>query len=137
MKQDCVPFCLFIQRNFKTLFKNFISLIFLFFFQSRSLLYHCVPEMAITQGLALGHSLYDFISSYVPLKKVFSDIVNAYEEMFIMGIVALVSSIVSAFVIHFVASIASWIILVTISVLLLGKNSEPVPEPLHYYCISF
>ena len=75
--------------------------------------------MAITQGFALGHSMYDFISSYVPLKKVVSDIINAHEEMVIMGIVALVSAFISAFVIHFVASMASWIILISISILLL------------------
>lgn len=74
--------------------------------------------MAITHGKALGHSLYDFISSYVPLKKIISDIANAYQEMTIMAIVALVSAFASAFVIHFVASIASWFILLFISILL-------------------
>lgn len=66
--------------------------------------------------------MYDFISSYVPLKKVVSDIVNSHEEMIIMGIVALIASFVSAFVIHFIANIASWVILVSISVLLVGKK---------------
>lgn len=82
-----------------------------------------MPEVAITQGIALGHSVYDFISSYVPLNKIFSDIVNAHEEMTIMAGVALSSAILSAFVIHYLANLASWLILLSISILLLVLTS--------------
>lgn len=57
----------------------------------------------------------------MPLNKVFSDIINAHEEMTIMAIVALVASFTSAFVIHYIAHVASWLILVVISVLLVCK----------------
>lgn len=101
---------------------DFLLIVNLYFVSnSRALLYHCVPEMAVIQGIALGHSMYDFVSSYVPLKKVLSDIINAHEEMVIMGIVAIVSAFISAFVIHFLASLASWLILLLISVLLIRK----------------
>lgn len=112
-------------KKVKTVFPLIISLIFnviLFFCSknSRRLLYYCVPEEAIYQGVALGHTLYDFLASRVPLKKVVSDIINAHEEMLIMGIVAIAASILTVFCIHFLASLASWLILVLISALLCG-----------------
>lgn len=121
MKPDCVRCCPFIQRAYYCS-NMFMLMEFTFYLADRrKLLYHCVPTVAITQGIALGHSVYDFISSYLPLKKVVSDVINSHEEMIIMACVALAASFISAFVIHFVASLASWVILVSISVLLICK----------------
>lgn len=86
--------------------------------------------------------MYDFLSSRVPLKKVVNDIINSHEEMLTMAIIAIVASIVTVFCIHFVASFASWLILIVISALLCGltilfwwayfitKNPEKLPHKL-------
>ncbi|XP_075679210.1 choline transporter-like protein 1 [Dermatophagoides pteronyssinus] len=111
-------------------------------FKNRRLLYYCLPEMAIIQGVALGHTIYEFMSSRVPLKKIVGDVINSHEEMIVMGVVAILASFITVFCIHFVASLASWLILVVISALLLSltillwwiyfmtRNGKLLPEKL-------
>lgn len=78
--------------------------------------------MAVEYGIAFGHTVYEFLSSYVPLKKIISDLVASWREMFIMIVVALISAFASAFVIHCIAGIASWIIMSFVAVALIGNN---------------
>ncbi|XP_054158931.1 choline transporter-like 1 [Oppia nitens] len=87
---------------------------------TRPILYRCVPELAVTQGQAFGHTVYEFISSYVPFKKVISDLVNSHKEMSIAVAVSVAAAFLSAFVIHFVAGIASWLILTLVSIALIA-----------------
>ncbi|CAG2121677.1 unnamed protein product, partial [Medioppia subpectinata] len=65
---------------------------------TKAILYRCIPELAILQGQAFGHTIYEFISSYVPLKKVINDLINAYREISYSVTVAIVFAFVSAFV---------------------------------------
>ncbi|CAG2181939.1 unnamed protein product, partial [Oppiella nova] len=74
---------------------------------TKAILYRCIPEVAILQGQAFGHTVYEFISSYVPLKKVINDLINAYKEISLSVVVSIIFAFFSAFVIHFIAGIAS------------------------------
>ena len=87
-------------------------------YNSKPILYRCIPALAVIQ--AFGHTIYEFISSYAPLKKLMSDLMNSYRDMSYAILVSLVFAFVSAFVIHLIAGIASWIILIVVSISLIG-----------------
>jgi hypothetical protein len=72
------------------------------------------------KGYAFGHTVYEFISSYAPLKKIINDLINSWKEMSIMILVAIIFAFSSAFVIHFIAGIASWIIMIFVTISLIG-----------------
>lgn len=94
----------------------------LIFINRRSVFYRCIPEDAILTGTALGHTFYDWLNSKGPLKKTITDLMNSYKEMTIMCCVAISAAFFTAFTIHYVAAVASWIIMIFVSFALIGKN---------------
>ena len=86
-----------------------------------AVLYRCVPKDAIQFGFALGNSIYEYLLSYGPLKKIINDLVASYYEMSLMVVFALLATFVTAFTIHYIAGIASWFIMTGFALAAIGK----------------
>lgn len=88
-------------------------------YPSRPILNRCIPTNIIGLAKNLGGGLYDYFNSFDTFKQIVGDIIISWREVVVMSAASLLITLMVVFLIHFMANLVAWILLIIVSVSML------------------
>ncbi|KAI1295760.1 Choline transporter-like protein 1 [Halotydeus destructor] len=92
-------------------------------YESKPILKRCIPTNFVALGKNFAQGVYAYLNSFDTLKQVVGDLVASQDEIILMVVVATIISFLAVFMIHLVASLVSYFILLFVSFSLTAVTS--------------
>lgn len=90
---------------------------------SRKVLNRCIPSNIVGLVKNLSGGLYEYFNSFDTFKQIVQDILVSWREIFIMSLASLLITLIVVFLIHFMANVVAWILLIIVSISMIALTA--------------